>query len=361
MDFAVIMAGGSGQRLWPLSRKGRPKQVLQLIQGQTLLGQCYHRLCPSFSLDRIFVLTNAAYVDLVCQTLPDLPRSNVIAEPMIRDTAAAIGLAASILTAIDPEAQMVVVTADHVIEPGEMLLEVLQAGLGYVGEQPDALVTFGIKPTFPATQYGYLQCSEGICEVQGHSVHEVVAFKEKPPLDVAQQYLDAGNTWWNSGMFVWKAQTVLEYLARFLPDAMGPLRTIKEAWDTPEWQSVVAQEFGLIPKISIDFAVMERAERVVTLALPCHWLDLGAFTSLSGIQAPDEQGNVVLAQKAQLLDTQDSIVVTEDQGHLIATLGLNGMVVAHSPDATLVCPVEQLDRLKELLTEIDAAELHDYL
>lgn len=361
MNFVVIMAGGSGQRLWPLSRKDRPKQVLRLMQNQTLLGQCYSRLRPCFEPEQIFVLTNAAYVDLVCKALPDLPRNHIIAEPLVRDTAAAIGLAATVLTAEDPEAQMAVVTADHVIEPGEVLLDVLQGALVYVSEHEETLVTFGVKPTFPATQYGYLQCKDTVDTAAGHPVYQVMAFKEKPSQEVAQQYLEAGDVLWNSGMFVWKAKAILGYLARFLPGAMGPLQTIGAAWGTEQWQTVVEEYFGEIPKISIDFAVMEKAGQVIALPLPCHWLDLGAFTSLEGIYAPDEQGNIVVAQSAQLMDTRSSIVVTEDEGHLIATIGLDGMLVVHSQDATLVCPVEELDRLKELLGNLESKGLQAYL
>ncbi|MHC4744800.1 MAG: mannose-1-phosphate guanylyltransferase, partial [Planctomycetota bacterium] len=338
MEYAVIMAGGSGKRLWPLSRKKRPKQVLQLLDGRTLLRCCYERLLPIFDPLNIIVLTNADYADLVRENLPALPAENVIAEPAVRDTAGAIGLAASVLTKYDAEASMAVVTADQVIEPDELLQQALKDALKFVGDNPDDLLTFGIQPTFPSTALGYVKCGNARQDPGcTNRIYSVDAFVEKPDEETAQKYLDSGRYLWNSGMFVWKAKTISANLREFLPDAAEPLAKIRAAWDSPEQQQVLAEEFVRLPKISIDYAVMEKAAGVHCIKLDCRWLDMGSFAALADIITADENNNIVVASDSELLDCSNSIAVTEEKGHLIAAIGLENIVVAHSRDATLVC------------------------
>jgi len=355
MNYAVIMAGGTGKRLWPLSRQKRPKQVLKLLDGQTLLERCFERISPVFDARNIIVLTNAGYVDIVREDLPDLPSGNVIAEPMVRDTAGAIGLAATVLAKYDPEATMAVVTADQLIEPAKVLQEALQDAFEFVDENPEALITFGIKPTFASTQLGYIKCADvRPCSMSKNSVYPVEAFKEKPDLETARQYLESGQYFWNSGMFVWKARTIARNLAKFVPETVEPLRRIADAWDTPEQETVLAESFAALPKISIDYAVMERAAEVHAIQLDCRWLDMGSFAALADIVQPDGSNNVVVAGASELLDCKDNIIVTEDRGHLIAAIGLEGIIIAHTPDATLVCHAGQTERLKELLALIES-------
>ncbi len=353
MDYAVIMAGGTGKRLWPLSRKDRPKQVLKLLDDQTLLRCCFERLLLVFDERNILVLTNAGYADIVRENLPELPYNNVIAEPAVRDTAGAIGLAAAILERYNPQATMTIVTADQVIEPAETLQQAITDARTFVKANPEHLVTFGIKPTFPSTQLGYLDCTgPAPCEGCSNELYKVHAFREKPDVETARKYLETGRFFWNSGMFIWKAGTILRLFERFLPDAIEPLYKIREAWDTPDQGAKLQEWFVKLPKISIDYAIMEKAEKVSAIQLDCRWLDLGSFAALADIVTSDEKGNVVVAAESLLLDCKDNIVVTEDKGHMIALIGLENMVVAHSPDATLVCRVDDTGRLKELLDHI---------
>jgi mannose-1-phosphate guanylyltransferase len=362
MDFAVIMAGGTGKRLWPLSRKRRPKQVLRLLEGRTLLNHCFRRLRPLFDPRHIFVLTNAAYVDLVCEDLPELPPDHVIAEPAVRDTCSAIGLAAAILTRTDPHATMAVMTADQMIRPPEVLQDAVRDALRFVEGRPECLVTFGIRPTFASTQLGYLKCSEGQTPAGfKNSIHRVEAFKEKPNAETAQAYLENGQYSWNSGMFVWKARTILDYIERFVPEAPLPLHQIREAWGTAGQQAALAEWFPRLPKISIDFAVMEKASDVFAIKLDCEWLDMGSFPALAQLIGSDADRNVSAAKVRQLLDCRDTIVVTEDDGHLIAAIGMQDVIIAHTPDATLVCPVHQAERLKELLDRMEREGQGEYL
>jgi len=350
MDYAVIMAGGMGKRLWPLSREKRPKQVLRLLDGQTLLRRCFERLRPIFDIRNILVLTNAGYADLVRENLPELPFNNVIAEPAVRDTAGAIGLVSNILTKYDSAATVAVVTADQIIRPPDVLQQALKDALTFVNSNPDDMITFGIKPTFASTLLGYIKCADPReCPNCKNKIYSVEAFKEKPDERAAKEYLDTGEYFWNSGMFVWKAKTILANLAKFLPEATEPLARIRANWNSPNQQQTLKEWFVKLPKISIDYAVMEKADRVYAIKLDCRWLDMGSFAALADIISSDKDNNIVVAGTSELLDCKDSIIITEDKSHLIAAIGLENIVVAHSPDATLVCHIDQTQRLKELL------------
>ncbi len=362
MNYAVIMAGGTGKRLWPLSRRDRPKQVLKILNDQTMLRDCFERLLPIFDSRNILVLTNAGYADLVRENLQELPYNNVIAEPAVRDTAGAIGLAAAVLAKYDTDATMAVVTADQVIEPVEVFLQAIRDALTFVSDNPDQLVTFGIKPTFPSTQLGYIDCNDPQrhkgCE---NDIFKVKAFREKPDEETARKYLKTGRFFWNSGMFVWKARTILANMAEFLPASTEPLHKMQKAWDSPSQGKVLSEWFVRLPKVSIDYAVMEKAEKVNAIELDCRWLDMGSFAALADIIKSDSDNNIVVAGKSQLLSCKNSIIVTEDKGHLIAGIGLQNMVVAHSPDATLVCHIDDTQKLKELLSRIEEDGDYEFL
>jgi mannose-1-phosphate guanylyltransferase len=353
MNFAVIMAGGSGKRLWPLSREKRPKQVLKLLDGQTLLRKCFDRLQGVFDFRNILVLTNANYVDLVRENLYELPKENVIAEPAVRDTAGAIGLAAAILHKYDAKATMTVVTADQILEPAEAFQQAMQTAIAFVDQHPEALVTFGIRPTFPSSQLGYIKFSTKPVDAAANSpVHRIEAFKEKPQEETAQKYLESGSYYWNSGMFVWRCETILKMLKQHLPACIEPLETIKAGWGKAEQQQTLQEWFPKLPKISIDFAVMEKAESVYGVKLDCRWLDMGSFAALVDILESDPDNNVIITDCSEVLDCRNNIIVTEEKGHLLALIGTENMIVAHSKDATLVCPIDQSHRIKELLDRI---------
>jgi len=356
------MAGGTGKRLWPLSRKQRPKQVLRLLDGQTLLRSCFDRLSPMFDTRNILVLTNTKYVDVVREELPELPAANIIAEPCVRDTAGAIGLAAAVLERYDPKATMAVVTADQIVEPAHVLQNAIKDGLAFVNEKEENLITFGIKPTFASTQLGYIKYSEEIgCKACRDKIFKVDSFREKPDSKTAEKYVQSGDYLWNSGMFVWKAKTILGCLEQFLPEAFEQLEKIRQTWDTPYQHAVLEECFADLPRISIDFAVMEKSKDTCTIKLDCRWLDVGAFTALADVVETDNDNNVIIAGENQLLDCKNSIIVTEDRNHLIAGIGLDNVVVVHSPDATFVCDVNQAQRIKELLEIIEKSGQDKFL
>ncbi len=362
MEYVIIMAGGTGKRLWPLSRQGRPKQVLKIIEGDTLLRRCYQRLEPIFDSRNIIVLTNASYCDTVRDELPELPYENVIAEPAVRDTAGAVGLAAAVLSKYDPDATMAVVTADQLLKPTEVFQQAIQDALCFVNANPDSLVTFGIEPSFPSTQLGYIKLGKnGKCPNCTNEVYAVDAFKEKPDVETASKYLAAGKYCWNSGMFIWKAKTILDELYKNLPQAQLPLKKIQTDWGTAKQEQTLMDYFPKLPKISIDFAVMEKAKNVHAIRLNCQWLDMGSFSALADIINADGNGNTVIAGVSELLNCKNNVIATEDNNHLIACIGLKNMTIVHTQDATLVCPTDEAERLKQLLELIRSHNGEEFL
>ena len=362
MDYVVVMAGGTGKRLWPLSREARPKQVLKLIDGETLLRRCFERLAPIFDERNILILTNAGYADIVRENLFELPFNNIIAEPAVRDTAGAIGLAAAVLSKYDSDATMAVVTADQLMKPVEVFQQAMTDALAFVNSNPEAMITFGIQPSFPSTQLGYIKLGNGQkCPNCTNEISPVEAFKEKPDVNTAKEYLQTGQYCWNSGMFVWKARTILNQLSEYLPEATEPLNKIQAAWDGPGQEQALKDWFVKLPKISIDYAVMEKADNVHAIRLNSRWIDMGSFAALADIINSDENNNIVVAGESELLDCKNNIVITEDDDHLIAAIGMENVVIAHTPDATLVCPLDDTQRLKELIELIRSHDGEKFL
>ena len=343
MRHAVIMAGGAGTRLWPLSRTRRPKQLLRLFGGKSLLQLARERLVGLFEPENVWVITSAHYLDQVAEALPDVPRANLIGEPMGRDTANAIGLAANLLARRDGDATMAVFTADHIIEPMEPFGRAIRAGLEAAERHPDALITFGVTPRSAHTGYGYVRHGEAL----GPDLYGVAEFKEKPTLEVAERYLASGEYLWNSGMFVWRVAAILAELARQLPENARRLEVLAGQWEAVATTPAGAAQFEQLRKISIDFGVMERAERVLLVRMDCEWKDLGSWISIAGTGTPDEQGNVTLAPRGLVVDGANNVVVSESE-HLVVALGVSDLVIVHSNDATLVCRADQVERIKDL-------------
>ncbi len=352
MRYGVIMAGGAGTRLWPMSREARPKQLLEMVGGRSLLQLAFDRLRAVLPSSAILVCTAEAHRDAVLANLPELPEDNLLGEPCGRDTANAVGLPAAVLLARDPQAVLAVVSADHVIEPVEVFADRLTAAFGLAEEHKAALVTLGIVPTGPHTGYGYIERGEEL----GGGAYQVSAFREKPDTDTAQSYLDSGRYYWNSGMFVWRADTVLGELASYLPDSHAGLTRIAAEWDGPRRAAVLAETYPTLPKISIDYAVMEPAARgrgaaeVLVVELGVDWLDVGSWPALASTIRTDGAGNVVQAASL-LVDSAGNIIVSDDPEHLVAAMGLRDTIVVHTADVTMICPKRDAERVKQLATE----------
>ena len=343
MRHAVIMAGGSGTRLWPLSRKTRPKQLLRLFDGKSLLWLARERLAGLFDAENIWVITSAHYLDRVAAELPDVPRMNLIGEPVGRDTANAVGLAAYMLRRRDPDATLGVFTADHIIGPQARFAEAVRAGLAAAERFPESLVTFGITPQSAHTGYGYVRRGAAV----GAGTYRLAEFKEKPALEVAEGYLRSGEYFWNSGMFVWRAAAILAELERLLPENARVLAELAADWERVGGTRAGAERFAQLRKISVDFGVMEKTRSALVVEMNCDWKDLGSWISVASTRTPDAAGNVTIAPQVLVVDGANNVVVSELE-HLVVALGVSDLVVIHSADATLICRREDVERIKEL-------------
>lgn len=360
MLHCVIMAGGSGTRFWPESRADRPKQLLPMFGPKTLLQETVDRLAGLVDLERIWIATTERLAPAVAQQLPELRRDALVIEPCKRDTAPCIGLAALRLLLEDPEATMAVLPADQRIAPVEVFQQAMRVAVALVEQAPTRLVTFGIRPTYPAETFGYIERGEAIaCPAletfsEAPAVYRVRQFHEKPKAATAEQYLQAGTFYWNSGIFVWKARTILAELQRYQPEIYVHLERIGRAVGTPEFDQVVQTEFAAIQGISIDYAVMEHAQEVAVVEAPFTWDDVGNWRALERWMAADEFGNVVAADRTVLLDTTGAIVRSTDPTHLVVTVGVQDLLIVVTPDATLIADKkkeESLRKITQLLAE----------
>ena len=359
MLHAMIMAGGGGTRFWPRSRAKRPKQFLSFSGDRTLLQGTLDRIEAQVPLEQCWVITSAAHRDEALQQLPDLPASQVVGEPMGRDTAACIGLGAALIAKRDPNATMIVMPADHAIEPAQEFRRAVHAAAQLCDEFPDALITFGIKPTNPATGYGYIHRGEFVAQRQGVNAFRVQAFREKPCRDVAESYVASGDYDWNSGIFVWKAKTILAELARLKPEIHAAVRRIAEAWGTPHQEAVFRDEYSKVEKISIDFAVMEKAKQVLVVQAPYQWDDVGSWLALERRNPQDANGNTIQALHVGI--NTSGCVIAADPGRVIATIGVSNLLIIQDGDATLVADRRDEGKVKEIVDRLKAPGLEKYL
>lgn len=356
MRYAMIMAGGSGTRLWPVSRKDRPKQLAPIIGGRSLLDIAIERARSVAPADNISICASQAYLDAIAAAAPDLPEDLMLGEPTGRDTLNAIGFAAAVLATRDPDAAFCVLTADHLIEPLEAFATCVKTGFDLVEAQPNRLVTFAIAPTFAATGFGYVHKSNALEGDLPVPAHRVARFVEKPDAETAQRYVASGEYGWNSGMFVWKAQTFLNAVAAHQPDAHAGLMTIADAWGTEAQQETLARVYPTLPKISVDFAIMEPASKpesdfdVCAVDMSLDWRDVGSWPSYAETIHGDDRGVRVADAGGghTVLDCDNTLIVSDDPSHHVAALGMKDVVIVHTRDATLVMPAHEAQRLKEL-------------
>ena len=297
--------------------------------------------------EQINVITTQCHLPVVSQELPELPAANLIGEPVGRDTANAVGMAAAILAKRDPDAVMGVFTADHIITPMERFCTAVEKAFETAETHPNVLVTMGIRPSRPDTNYGYIWRGERL----GEGVFKVRKFTEKPNMAKAMKYLASGEYYWNSGMFTWRTSTILEQLEMHLPQSYEAVCEIADAWATEERQQKLESLYPNLMKISIDFAVMERAERVQVVEMGCQWVDVGAWPAIESVVNADADGNVSACPTVIHLGSRGNIVVSEEK-HLIATIGVDDLVIVHSPDATLICTKRDAAGIKELVDNV---------
>ena len=354
--YAVIMAGGGGTRMWPLSRKSSPKQTLKLVGDTSLFQEAVDRLGGVFPPERILVVTVSEQAQMLHEQRPIIPLENYLIEPMPRGTASVVGLAAVAIRARDPQAVMAVVTADHFIGNTERFERLLVAAKSVALNE--YLVTLGIAPTFPSTGYGYIQRGNSVGTYDGLVAYKVERFREKPNESQAIMMLKDGEHAWNSGMFVWRVKLIMDEIKSQLPDLSMVLEEISKAWGTSLQESVLSRVWPGINPETIDYGIMEGASNVAMIpAESLNWRDVGSWDSLFGLLPEDEHGNIVVSENYLGVDTDDSLVYVDEEhdGRLFVTIGLKDMMLVDTGDVIMVCPKERaqdvrtvVNRLKEM-------------
>lgn len=348
------MAGGKGERFWPESRLRRPKQLLPIAGDKPMLVQTIDRLPGLVPIENVMVLTNREQIDAVRALCPDLPSENIVAEPEGRDTAAAVALAALMVKQRSPDASLAMLPADHVIQDHGRFRSVLEAAFKAAEDYP-VLVTVGIVPTEPATGYGYIQRGEPLDEIDGRPLCRVLRFVEKPDPVTAQEYLDSGDYFWNGGMFVWRVSSVETAFAEHAPELRADFVAMENALaaGTP-LEETLAAHFSKVVKISVDYAIMEKADNVVTIPADFDWDDVGAWPAAARHMRSIGEGNV--SRGRAVVENGSGNIIVSDQEHLVALVGCDDLVVVHTDDATLVCPRSKAQQIKELVKRLGAEE-----
>ena len=349
--YVVIMAGGNGERFWPESRKALPKQFLPIIGELPMLTQTVRRLEGLIDAQNIFVITGAQHRSTVLKICPELDADKVIGEPQGRDTAAAVALATVLVAREDPDAVFAMLPADAVIQDREQLCSVLEAAF-LLAEAQSVLVTIGITPTQPATGYGYIERAEAIKSFGGHTAYAVRRFVEKPKLETAQEYLQSGNYFWNAGMFIWSVSSIRLEFERNCPELWAALAAINHGLDSGETlDSLLSELYPGLEKISIDYAIIEKAATVAMIESTFDWDDVGEWLAIPRHHRADADGNC-FAGIVRALSAKENLVVNRKEGHLVALLGVDDLVVVHTEDATLVCRKEQAQQIKSLVKSL---------
>jgi mannose-1-phosphate guanylyltransferase len=359
--YAVIMAGGGGTRLWPISRKETPKQLLPLLGGkETLFQGTIVRLENLFPPERILIVTVAEQAREMQKQAPSIPVENYLIEPAPRGTASVVALAAAVLQKRDPQAIMAIQTADHYIRNKDLFHYLIRAAFEVA--ENNYLVTLGISPTYPSTGYGYIQQGETLNGNYRYPVYAVKRFKEKPDEATAQQLLRSGDHSWNSGMFVWRVDAILAEIAKQMPELFKAVSKIAAAWGTPEQDKALRSCWSDLKSQTIDYGVMEKAERVAVLpAGGLGWSDVGSWDSLFDVLFPDMNGNVATNGQHLAVDTNNTLIYTRNDERLVVTIGLDDMVVVDAGDVLMICKVDQSQKVKDVVEHLKKHHQEKYL
>lgn len=357
MIFPVIMAGGTGTRFWPKSRSKKPKQFLTFKGDESLLQATVRRVNILVPSENIYVVTNKRYMNDVMLQLQDIPKENIIVEPMRRDTAACIGLAAIQLSKVESEGVMLILPSDHHVEEDDKFIQTLQDAIE-IAKEEECLVTLGLKPTAPKTGYGYIKRGKEIYKGKnGFPIFTVERFTEKPDLETANKFLDSGNYFWNSGMFICRVSTILRAIARYMPALAKVLERIKFASGVLNEDEIINSEYRNIQKISIDYGIMEQADNVLVIPASFGWDDVGSWGVLESMLQSDYSGNTIKGIHVGM-DTSGCIIDSENK--LVATIGVKDLIIVNTPDVVLICHKNRDQDVKELVKLVKNQELRRF-
>ena len=357
--YAVIMAGGRGTRFWPRSRETKPKHLLDIVSSRTIVQETVDRIKPLIPARNILIVTGKKHARELIRQLPEIPAQNIIIEPVGKNTAACIGLAALHILKKVPDAVMVVLPSDHAIGNTSEYLAIISAA-AKVANQEEGLVTIGIKPTGPETGFGYIEQGQSSGNVSGKEIFRVKSIREKPDLLKAREFVQSGKFYWNSGMFIWKASTILKEIERCLPDLYTGLIKIKEVLGTSREAVIVPKVYKGLASISIDYGVMEKADNAFMLPGDFGWSDVGSWDALWEISAKDNQGNALTGGGSAIFtDTEGALVYSPKK--LVALVGVKDLIIVETKDALLICQKGRSQDVKKVVDTLEAAKKKKYL
>lgn len=365
---ALIMAGGSGTRFWPLSTSKKPKQFLDLVSEKTMIKETVDRILKLIPSENIFISTNINYLKIVKEELPQISDRNIIFEPMARDTAACIGYAAQIIDKLVENSIMAVLPSDHLIEKEEEFLKSLE--FAFYAAKEDRIITLGIRPVYPETGYGYIEYIKKNKKSEKNDefcIYKVKRFREKPNKELAEKYIEQGNFLWNSGMFIWKTKFILSEIKKHMESHKFVLENIEKLLEKVDLKKFygkklsdyVKDEFKNFEKISIDFGVMEHTKSVNVIPVNIGWNDVGSFKSLGDIFSKDDCGNVVKSKKFEKIESEGNIIINKENDKIIATIGLEDIVIVNTKDALLVCHKNKSQEIKKILSKIEKNKIKE--
>lgn len=360
MRFGIIMAGGAGERFWPLSRRNKPKQILNLSGETTLLDEAIARLEPIIPKENIFVATSKELKPNILKYSQKVLKDNFICEPIGRNTAPCLGLAAIYLRKRFGDPTMAVMTADHKIQDLDVFMKTINVACDHA-EKANDIVVFGIAPSRPEVGYGYVEAAEEVKNDSDLKIYKVKQFREKPNFKLATEFVKKGNFYWNSGMFVWRVSTLLAEFEKSMPEIYEGLLEIEKAIDTPNEDAVLDEVFAKFPKISIDYGIMENADNVCVIKSEFRWDDIGSWNSIERIREKDEKGNIIQGD-CIALSTKNSIIynMAKDK-KIVASLGANNLIIVLTDDAVLICDRERDQQVKDIVTELKNRETKEFL
>jgi mannose-1-phosphate guanylyltransferase len=356
---AVILAGGVGTRLWPLSRKNSPKQVKPFIDEETLLQKTYKRVRLGFSPKDIFISTNELFAELIREQLPDIPETNFILEPERKDTAAAVGLAAVKIHKQNPQEIIVTINSDHYIRDEKEFIRIIKLGGRVARQNPDYTVLIGINPTFPATGYGYIKMESVFTKIGKDQIFRAEKFVEKPTLLKARRYLKNWQYLWNPAYFIWRIDKLLNLYKKYLPPMYQHLHVIEKALGTKKEKEILKKEFSRIKPISIDYGIMEKISKMLVIPANFGWADVGDWQVIKNILSKNEEENVTRGKHIGV-DSSGNLIYSLT-GKLITTLGVKNMVIIETEDAIMICPKERAQEIKKIIEKLKEEKLEEYL